>query len=71
MAKEFNMDNSIKSRNGSQNKTEILSLLEEFEKKYSTVHLSKKVRMGAPGKDPKQFFITAILEFDDQHKEGK
>ncbi len=69
MAKEFNMDNSIKSRNGSQNKTEILSLLEEFEKKYSTVHLSKKVRMGAPGKDPKQFFITAILEFDDQHKE--
>ena len=36
MTKEFNKDNSIKAKSGSNNKAELLSLLNEFEKKFNT-----------------------------------
>lgn len=70
MTKEFNKDNSIKAKSGSNNKAELLSLLNEFEKKFNNVHLSKNVKMGASGKDPNQFSVNAILKFDDQHEEN-
>lgn len=69
MTEKFNQDNSNKVKSGRNTKAELISLLEDFDKRFDTVNLQKNVKFGAKDKDQDQFSIDAILEFTDQSKE--
>ena len=69
MVNKFSQDNSNKAKSGRNTKTELISLLEDFDKRFDTVNLQKNVKFGAKNKDQNQFGIDAVLEFNDQNRE--